>query len=191
VWLHLCIGGAALSCTFAPISTVARAETGQYAVGLKQVEYIESKEHRPMWLAVFYPAVRPGKDVETFRLPFVINVNVYSDATIADDVRHPLIMLSHGRRRFAGWLEHDRIRLIRPCSSNIDVERDSRFPTMPPQAIALQLSMKHESHSQTSWPPLWGPSQPSASLWSVRKTWLAATRAAMTFGVSQFNDSRY
>jgi predicted dienelactone hydrolase len=50
-----------------------------------------------MWFAVFYPAAKPGAGVEPFRLPFVVNVDVYTDATIADSARRPLIMLSHGR----------------------------------------------------------------------------------------------
>jgi predicted dienelactone hydrolase len=50
-----------------------------------------------MWLAVFYPAIRPGESVEPFRLPFVVNVHIYADAAIVDNAEHPLIMLSHGR----------------------------------------------------------------------------------------------
>jgi predicted dienelactone hydrolase len=79
-----------------PIS--AHAADGPFAVGVRQVEYREPKQHRMMWMAVFYPAAAPAPDVARLRIPFVIDVNVYSDAPIADDgKRHPLIMLSHGR----------------------------------------------------------------------------------------------
>ena len=51
-----------------------------------------------MWMAVFYPAIAPSPSAPTFQLPYVVNVNVYPEATIADDgAKHPLIMLSHGR----------------------------------------------------------------------------------------------
>jgi predicted dienelactone hydrolase len=96
--LRFAIRGAGLLSSFVLTPAAPRAESAAYAVGLKQVEYVEPKEHRPMWMAVFYPAAKPDRGAVTLRIPFVINVNVYVDAAIADDgVRHPLIMLSHAR----------------------------------------------------------------------------------------------
>ena len=68
------------------------------AVGVRQIEYVTPKDHRPMWMAVFYPAVTPSPGTSPLRILFVVDVTVYPDAAIVPDgARHPLIMLSHGR----------------------------------------------------------------------------------------------
>lgn len=79
-----------------------------YPVGLRQVEYVEPKEHRTMWMAVFYPAVIGQSAPKLFTLPFATNLRLHGDAELAfDGSRRPLIMLSHGRGSSAweyAWL---------------------------------------------------------------------------------------
>jgi predicted dienelactone hydrolase len=96
-------GCARLLCWFAVIGlalpvAAARAADPDRAVGVRQIEYVTPKDHRPMWMAVFYPAVTPSPGTWPLRIPFVVGVTVYPDAAIVPDgARHPLIMLSHGR----------------------------------------------------------------------------------------------
>src|SRR5262249_45559784 len=65
-------------------------------VGVREIEYVEPKEQRTMWMAVFYPAAAPGTSM--LRLPFTVNVTLYADAAILPGrAKRPLVMLSHGR----------------------------------------------------------------------------------------------
>ncbi len=67
-------------------------------VGVSQVEYVTDADHRPMWMALFYPTGAMDIEAARLRVPFTVNVNFRAEAPIADDgTRHPLIMLSHGR----------------------------------------------------------------------------------------------
>jgi len=71
---------------------------GTHPVGLRQVEYIEPKDHRTMWMAVFYPAVVDTAVAKPFPVALAANLHVYEGAEIAaTGGRRPLIMLSHGR----------------------------------------------------------------------------------------------
>ena len=80
------------------LSVPAAIAEGTHPVGLRQVEYVEPKDHRTMWMAVFYPAVVDAVVVKPFPVALATNLHVYEDAEIADTGRrHPLIMLSHGR----------------------------------------------------------------------------------------------
>src|SRR4051812_11657753 len=79
---------------FAP----AHAAEQRHAVGVRQIEYVEPKDQRPMWMAVFYPAAAPDPTAPTLRLPFVVNVTLHPDAAILPgEAKRPLVMLSHGR----------------------------------------------------------------------------------------------
>ncbi|HTW29092.1 MAG TPA: hypothetical protein VME92_18335, partial [Acetobacteraceae bacterium] len=76
-------------------ATRARAAT-PYAAGVRIVEYT-APDHRTLSMAVFYPA-RADANAAPLTLPFTTHVALLSAPPIADDhVRHPLIMLSHGR----------------------------------------------------------------------------------------------
>ncbi|MEJ0016386.1 MAG: hypothetical protein WDN25_07420 [Acetobacteraceae bacterium] len=77
--------------------TEARADPPP-AVGVRQIEYLSPGDQRPMWLAVFYPAVAPAPETKPLRLPFVVNVTLHPDAEFLPAVApRPLVMLSHGR----------------------------------------------------------------------------------------------
>jgi predicted dienelactone hydrolase len=83
---------------FAGHAAAAHADGATYPVGLRQVEYVEPKDHRTMWMAVFYPAVVGEHAAPLFTLPLATNLSLHPDAEIAfDGTRRPLIMLSHGR----------------------------------------------------------------------------------------------
>lgn len=69
-----------------------------WAVGLRQIEFVDPKDQRPLWMAVFYPAAPPAAGTPAFPFPYVVNVTVYPAAPVAPDAgKRPLIMLSHGR----------------------------------------------------------------------------------------------
>jgi predicted dienelactone hydrolase len=78
-------------------ATATPAADGRYAVGVTQLEFVDPKDQRPLWMAVFYPASPTGQSAPAFPIPFVVNVNLLADAAIADEAKHPLIILSHGR----------------------------------------------------------------------------------------------
>jgi hypothetical protein len=76
----------------------AAAASDPSPVGIAQIEYVTATDHRPMWMAVFYPAALKDPSAAQFHVPFTINLRLYTDAPfINDGVKHPLIMLSHGR----------------------------------------------------------------------------------------------
>ncbi len=84
-------------------------ETATYPVGLRQVEYVTAKDHRTMWMALFYPAlIDQGASARLMTLPFASDISLHTDAPLAAaGRRHPLIMLSHGRGSSAweyAWL---------------------------------------------------------------------------------------
>lgn len=77
---------------------IAESADRTYRVGVQQVEYVTEADHRPMWMAPFYPTEAEGTDATRLRVPFTSNVELQAGAPIADDgTRRPLIMLSHGR----------------------------------------------------------------------------------------------
>ena len=84
---------------FLGIATIrADAAPSTYPVGVAQIEYVTATDHRPMWMAVFYPAALKDPSAAQFHVPFTINLRIYTDAPfIGDGAKHPLIMLSHGR----------------------------------------------------------------------------------------------
>src|SRR5689334_21034053 len=65
---------------FLGIATVrADAASGTYPVGVAQIEYVTTTDHRPMWMAVFYPAALKDPAATQFRVPFTINLRLYTD----------------------------------------------------------------------------------------------------------------
>ncbi len=84
---------------FLGIATVrADAAAATYLVGVAQIEYVTATDHRPMWMAMFYPAALKDPSAAQFHVPFTINLRLFTDAPfIGDGAKHPLIMLSHGR----------------------------------------------------------------------------------------------
>ena len=94
----LAAAAVSLSLAFAPM----QASATDWAVGLRQIEFVDPKDQRPLWMAVFYPAAPPAAGTPTFPFPYVTNVTVYPAAPVAPDAgKRPLIMLSHGRGRDA------------------------------------------------------------------------------------------
>jgi predicted dienelactone hydrolase len=99
--IRFCIG--VPYCGLAAWSAVTFAHTIQpgatYAVGMKQLEYVEPGQGgRHLALALFYPAVIPDASAAPLRMPFFTNLHLYKDAEIvADGVKRPLVMFSHGR----------------------------------------------------------------------------------------------
>lgn len=98
VWPVLCLCATVwLSHAVAHARADGPAAGATFAVGVRQVEYVEPTGHRTLWMAVFYPAVADpaGKPL---RIPFTVGLGLHADAPmIADGQRHPLVMFSHGR----------------------------------------------------------------------------------------------
>ena len=82
---------------FGVAACIASGPVQVYPVGVRQVEYVSEPDHRPMWMAVFYPAMPPEANARRFHLPFTSNLDLNPDAQMAEGARRPLIMLSHGR----------------------------------------------------------------------------------------------
>jgi predicted dienelactone hydrolase len=98
------VGVATLCCaplTDWPAATLAQdAQPGApYAVGIKQIEYIDPHEGgRHLSLAVFYPAAIRERTATPFIMPFFTDLHIYKDAEAAfEDAKHPLVIFSHGR----------------------------------------------------------------------------------------------
>jgi predicted dienelactone hydrolase len=68
-----------------------------YPVGMTQIEFIDPAEGgRPLDLMLIYPAA-PAADAVPFEIFLATNLHLYKDAPIvSDDLKHPLIMFSHG-----------------------------------------------------------------------------------------------
>jgi predicted dienelactone hydrolase len=67
-------------------------------VGITQVEFVDSRlPRRQVALRLFYPTVAREPSVR-FTMPFYTNLHLYADAEPAfTNVKHPLIVFSHGR----------------------------------------------------------------------------------------------
>ncbi len=67
-------------------------------VGVTQIEFVTETDHRPLWMAVFYPAAPVEPAASRFPVPYSVGIDLHADvALINDGARHPLVMLSHGR----------------------------------------------------------------------------------------------
>src|SRR5262245_474026 len=91
------------------LSLAAHADEAKtYPVGVRQVEWIEPKDGRVMWMALFYPAIVDESTAKKFTVAPASNLQLYSAPEVAfDGKRYPLIMLSHGRGSSAwdyAWL---------------------------------------------------------------------------------------
>ena len=97
VTVHLCIA----YCGLGALPTNARAQavlpTTLYPVGMTQVEFVEpGKGGRPLGYMLIYPAT-PDSAATPFKVFLSTNLHLYKDAPIvADGLRHPLVMFSHG-----------------------------------------------------------------------------------------------
>lgn len=71
--------------------------TDRYPVGMKQLEYVDAGDGRHLALTLFYPAAPAARSATPYRLTFFTNLELYRDAPIvADSVKRPLVMFSHG-----------------------------------------------------------------------------------------------
>src|SRR5450432_2873858 len=87
-------------CGLALRSGKALAQTakiaGPYSVGMKQMEYIDPTDGRHLAFALFYPAA-PAERSAPYRMLFFTNLHLYMDApVVADTLKRPLVMFSHG-----------------------------------------------------------------------------------------------
>jgi predicted dienelactone hydrolase len=70
--------------------------TGSYPVGMKQMEYVDSSDGRHLAFALFYPAAPPDGSAP-YHMLFFTNLHLYKDApVVADALKRPLVMFSHG-----------------------------------------------------------------------------------------------
>jgi predicted dienelactone hydrolase len=88
-------------CVLAVCSGKAPAQTakmgGPYPVGMKQPEYIDPADGRHLAFALFYPAAPAYSSATLYHMPFFTNLHLYVDApVVADTLKRPLIMFSHG-----------------------------------------------------------------------------------------------
>jgi predicted dienelactone hydrolase len=88
-------------CGLAAWSGKALAETvemgGPYPVGMKQMEYADPTDGRHLAFALFYPAAAPDSAAAPYHMLFFTNLHLYVDApVVADTLKRPLIMFSHG-----------------------------------------------------------------------------------------------
>jgi predicted dienelactone hydrolase len=68
-----------------------------HPVGMKQMEYIDPADGRHLAFALFYPATPPDSSATLYHMPFFTNLHLYMDApVVADTLKRPLIMFSHG-----------------------------------------------------------------------------------------------
>src|SRR5258708_26976074 len=93
--------GAITCCGLAVWSGKALAQSatmvGPYPVGMKQLEYIDPTDGRHLAFAQFYPAAAPDSSAAPYHMPFFTNLHLHMDAPIvADTLKRPLIMFSHG-----------------------------------------------------------------------------------------------
>ncbi len=76
-------------------AAAARAD-GPYPVGMRQMEYIAPADGRHLAFALFYPAA-PAADARPRGLTFFARLSLFVDApVVADRVKRPLVMFSHG-----------------------------------------------------------------------------------------------
>ena len=69
---------------------------GPYPVGMRQMEYLDPTDGRHLAFALFYPAV-PSDSSAPYKMTFFTNLHLHVDApVVADTLKRPLIMFSHG-----------------------------------------------------------------------------------------------
>jgi predicted dienelactone hydrolase len=88
-------------CGLALWSGTALAQTaeigGPYPVGMKQMEYVDPTDGRHLAFALFYPAAAPDRTAAPYKMTFFTNLHLNVDApVVADTLKRPLIMFSHG-----------------------------------------------------------------------------------------------
>ena len=70
---------------------------GPFPVGMKQMEYLDLTDGRHLVFALFYPAALPDSSAPLYHMQFFTNLHLYRDApVVADTLKRPLIMFSHG-----------------------------------------------------------------------------------------------
>jgi len=88
-------GGAAVWSGKALAQTARMA--GPYPVGMRQMDYVDPAAGRHLAFALFYPAAPVERSAASYHMPFFTNLHLYVDApVVADTVKRPLIMFSHG-----------------------------------------------------------------------------------------------
>jgi predicted dienelactone hydrolase len=79
-------------------TTTGPYPAGPYPVGIKQLEYVDPGDSRHLALALFYPAAPAAGAAAPYRMRFFTNLDLYGDApVVADEVKRPLVMFSHGQ----------------------------------------------------------------------------------------------
>ena len=75
-----------------------QAQPAIYPVGMKQVEYLDPADGgRSLAFTMFYPAAPKDGTGVPYHMTFFSNLHLHPDAPIvADEVRRPLVMFSHG-----------------------------------------------------------------------------------------------
>jgi predicted dienelactone hydrolase len=64
---------------------------------MKQLEYVDPTDGRHLAFALFYPAAAPDSAAAPYHMLFFTNLHLYVDApVVADTLKRPLIMFSHG-----------------------------------------------------------------------------------------------
>jgi predicted dienelactone hydrolase len=85
----------ALALGLGVLAGAARAD-GLYPVGMRQMEYLAPSDGRHLAFALFYPAA-PAADARPTGLTFFTGLSLFVDApVVADTVKRPLVMFSHG-----------------------------------------------------------------------------------------------
>jgi predicted dienelactone hydrolase len=70
---------------------------GPYPVGMKQMEYVDPADGRHLAFTLFYPAALADNSAAPYHMPFFTNLHLHMDApVVADTLKRPLIMFSHG-----------------------------------------------------------------------------------------------
>ena len=70
---------------------------GLYPVGMKQMEYVDPTDDRHLAFALFYPAAPADLSAAPYHMQFFTNLHLHVDApVVADTLKRPLIMFSHG-----------------------------------------------------------------------------------------------
>jgi predicted dienelactone hydrolase len=99
VVLTACCGIACCGLTIRSGKALAQTAriAGPYPVGMKQMEYIDPNDGRHLAFALFYPAAPPDTSAALYGMLFFTNLHLYKDApVVADTLKRPLIMFSHG-----------------------------------------------------------------------------------------------
>jgi predicted dienelactone hydrolase len=95
--LGCAVGLCAVSVWSGKVRAQNAVTSGRYPVGMRQMQYTDPSDGRPLAFTLFYPAAPVDASAAPYHMLFYTNLHLHVDAPIVADARkRPLVIFSHG-----------------------------------------------------------------------------------------------